>query len=147
MSPNDSAAALMAHVRECSGCQLTDEDLQSVLLSFPVCLVAHSDGLFDEQERLFLLEISELLGEEGDLDSIQGRLAAAERYSLFHWLLVNKDELEEPILLALREEVRLDPETLPTLVSQLEGMAEISGGTSEVEAAEIERIKTALSVD
>jgi len=142
---DDSTAALLARVRADSNCHLSDQDLQSVLLSYPACLVAHSDGEFDEEERLFLLEVSELMGEEGDSETPQGRLAASERYALLHWLLINRNEFEAPILQAIRDEIARDVETLPIITAMMVGMAEASDGISEAETSEIERITAAIS--
>ena len=76
---------------------LDDENLISVILTFPAAMVAAIDGNVDETERLFLLNISENLGSDDPGTSHTARLEAAERYRAFMWLLCEKDTYEKDI--------------------------------------------------
>ena len=78
---------------------LTGNDLISVILTFPACLVAAADGLVDEQERMYLLSISEGLGDDDCTTSDKARLFGAERYRAFMWLLNERENCEEKIVI------------------------------------------------
>ena len=81
---------------------LEDNELMSVLLTYPACLVAAADGVVDTAERLFLLNVSEELGDGNVSDSPELRMRSAERYRAFMWLLCEKDKCDQIILDGLK---------------------------------------------
>jgi len=125
---------------------LDDNDLLSVLLTYPACLIAAADGVVDEAERLFLLNVSENLGDGDVSGSPSSRMQSAERYRAFMWLLNEKDNCDEIILDGLKEFLKFNPNTSNHIKEMMWGMAEASDGESEVEKTEISRIYTALDL-
>jgi len=110
---------------------LGDNDLLSVLLTYPACLVAAADGKVDEAERLFLLNVSEELGDGDVSDSPSGRMQSAERYRAFMWLLNEKNKCDKIILDGLKEFLKLNPETSDQIKEMVWGMADASDGISD----------------
>ena len=125
---------------------LDDENLISVILTFPAAMVAAIDGKVDETERLFLLNISEELGSDDPGTSHQARLEAAERYRAFMWLLCEKDTYEKDIFDGIKFLIEDNSETGEHIKNMLWGMAEASEGVSESEKNEISRISEALGI-
>ena len=125
---------------------LDDNDLISVLLTYPACLVAAADGVVDEAERLFLLNVSEALGDGDVSDSPIGRVKSAERYRAFMWLLNEKDTCDQIILDGLNDFLKSNPETADQIKEMIWGMGEASDGVSEEEKAEIGRICAAVGI-
>ena len=126
---------------------LDDENLISVLLTFPAAMVAAIDGKVDETERLFLLNISEELGVEDPGTSHKARLEAAERYRAFMWLLNEQESYEKIIFDGIKILIEDNAETGEHIKNMLWGMAEASEGVSELEKNEISRISEALDLD
>lgn len=139
----DDTSEVLRPFRDAVLTDLSDEDLASVLLSYPACCVAIADGHFDEAERLFMLEVCERLGDQDPSDP-SGRLATAERFACLVQLVARRSELDSLILGALRAECSRDPDTREQILAMLEGAAEASGGTSDTERTEIARIRAAL---
>ena len=125
---------------------LDDENLISVILTFPAAMVAAIDGKVDETERLFLLNISEELGSDDPGTSHQARLEAAERYRAFMWLLCEKDTYEKDIFDGIKFLIQENQQTGEHIKNMLWGMAEASEGVSELEKNEISRISEALGI-
>ncbi len=125
---------------------LDDENLISVILTFPAAMVAAIDGKVDETERLFLLNISEELGIEDPGTSHKARLEAAERYRAFMWLLNEQESYEEIIFDGIKLLIEANSETGEHIKNMLWGMAEASEGVSESEQQEISRITEALGI-
>ena len=125
---------------------LDDENLISVILTFPAAMVAAIDGNVDETERLFLLSISENLGSDDPGTSHTARLEAAERYRAFMWLLCEKDTYEKDIFDGIKFLINENQQTGDHIKSMLWGMAEASEGVSESENKEILRITEALGI-
>ena len=86
-----------------SSIPLTDNDLISVLLTFPSCLVAAADNEIDTDERLYLMNISESLGDKDVSNSNKARLKSAERYRAFMWLLNEREKYEEFIFSCIKK--------------------------------------------
>jgi hypothetical protein len=112
---------------------LDDENLISVILTFPAAMVAAIDGNVDETERLFLLNISENLGSDDPGTSHTARLEAAERYRAFMWLLCEKDTYEKDIFDGIKFLINENQQTGDHIKSMLWGLAEASEGVSESE--------------
>ncbi len=125
---------------------LDDENLISVILTFPAAMVAAIDGKVDETERLFLLNISEELGVEDPGTSHKARLEAAERYRAFMWLLNEQESYEKIIFDGIKILIEDNSETGEHIKNMLWGMAEASEGVSELEKNEISRISEALGI-
>jgi len=125
---------------------LDDENLISVILTFPAAMVAAIDGKVDETERLFLLNISEELGVEDPGTSHKARLEAAERYRAFMWLLNEQESYEEIIFDGIKLLIEANSETGEHIKNTLWGMADASEGVSESEQQEISRITEALGI-
>ena len=125
---------------------LSDNELMSVLLTYPACLVAAADGVVDTAERLFLLNVSEELGDGNVGDSPELRMRSAERYRAFMWLLNEKDKCDQIILDGLKDFLKSNKESSKQIKAMIWGMAEASEGISEVEKVEISRICTALDI-
>ena len=125
---------------------LSDNDLLSVLLTYPACLVAGADGVVDEAERLFLLNVSEELGDGDVSESPERRLAFSERYRAFMWLLNEKETCDQMILEGLKDFLESNTETAEQIKEMVWGMAEASAGVSEAEKIEIDRICAALDI-
>ena len=125
---------------------LEDNELMSVLLTYPACLVAAADGVVDTAERLFLLNVSEELGDGNVSDSPELRMRSAERYRAFMWLLSEKEKCDQIILDGLKDFLKSNEEASKQIKEMVWGMAEASEGTSEVEKVEISRICTALDI-
>ena len=125
---------------------LDDEELMSVLMTYPACLVAAADGVVDETERLFLLNVSEELGDSDVSESPEQRLRSAERYRAFMWLLNEKDKTDQIILDGLANFLEINPDATDQIKAMLWGMAEASDGISEQEKREISRIFSALNI-
>ena len=126
---------------------LSDKEIISVILTFPACLVAAADGNVDQKERLQLMSISEGLGESDVAESDKDRLAAAERYRAFMWLLNEREQCEVFLLDCLKEYYSLHSDTKEQAMEMLQGMAEVSDGVSESEKKEIERLSKALDLN
>ena len=75
------------------------------------------------------------------------RLAAAERYRAFMWLLNEREQCESFLLDCLKEYYSLHPDTKEQAMEMLQGMAEISDGVSESEKKEIERLSSVLDLE
>ena len=125
---------------------IDDNDLLSVLLTYPACLVAAADGVIDETERLFLLNVSEELGDGDVSDSPVRRVKSAERYRAFMWLLNEKDTNDQMILDGLKDFLKSNPEASDQIKEMVWGMADASDGISEEEKVEISRICAALDI-
>ena len=125
---------------------LDDKDLASVLLTFPAALVAAADEEVDETERLFLLKISEELGDDDAGTFHKARLESAERYRAFMWLLNEQESYEEIIFDGIKLLIEENSETGEHIKNMLWGMAEASEGVSELEKNEISRISEALGI-
>ncbi len=125
---------------------LEKKDLISVLLTFPACLVAAADGVVDVDERLYLMNISESLGEEDNSNSNKARLNTAERYRAFMWFLNNKTSSEDMIFSLIREYIGEIQILQQQLSEMMWGMAEASDGVSESEKTEIKRISDELGI-
>ena len=125
---------------------LGDDELISVLLSYPACLVAAADGIIDVAERLFLLNVSEELGDGDVAQSPELRLSSAERYRAFMWLLNEKDKCDTLILDSIKEFLEENEETVGHIKEMVWGMAESSEGVSQEEKNEISRIYAALNI-
>ena len=125
---------------------LDDENLISVILTYPAAKVAAIDGKVDETERLFLLNISEELGVEDPGTSHKARLEAAERYRAFMWLLNEQESYEEIIFDGIKLLIEANNETGEHIKNMLWGMADASEGVSESEQQEITRITEALGI-
>jgi len=125
---------------------LDDENLISVILTFPAAMVAAIDGKVDETERLFLLNISEELGVDDPGTSHKARLEAAERYRAFMWLLNEQENYEKVILDGIKMLIEDNSETGEHINNMLWGIAEASEGVSEIEKNEILRISEALGI-
>ena len=125
---------------------LDDENLISVLLTFPAAMVAAIDGKVDETERLFLLNISEELGVDDPATSHKARLEAAERYRAFMWLLNEQESYEEIIFDGIKLLIEENSETGEHIKNMLWGMADASEGVSESEHNEISRITETLGI-
>ena len=125
---------------------IDDNDLLSVLLTYPACLVAAADGVIDETERLFLLNVSEELGGGDVSDSPVRRVKSAERYRAFMWLLNEKDTCDQMILDGLKDFLKSNPEASDQIKEMVWGMADASDGISEEEKVEISRICAALDI-
>ena len=126
---------------------LTDNDLISVLLTFPSCLVAAADNEIDTDERLYLMNISESLGDKDVSNSNKARLKSAERYRAFMWLLNEREKYEEFIFSCIKKYLDIHPETKNNIKDMMWGMAEASDGVSEEEKQEIERIIKKLEIN
>ena len=126
---------------------LDDNELMSVLMTYPACLVAAADGVVDETERLFLLNVSEELGDGDVSTSPEQRMRSAERYRAFMWLLNERDQCDHIILEGIKIFLESNQETVEHIKAQLWGIAEASEGTSEVEKQEIARIYSALNIE
>ena len=140
-----TAADVLAPFRSQTHIPLADDELASLLLTFPACCVAMADGRFDDEERRFILGVCESLGQEGADDPLASKLAAADRYACLMQFLARRAEFEATILAAIRGEVAREPSTLPLIREMLEGAAEAAGDVSEVERREIRRILEAIS--
>ena len=125
---------------------LSDDEIISVCLSFPGALVAACDGNFDDDERLLMLDVSESLGEVDVASDSKARLASAERYRAFMWLLDNKKDLEDIIFSGIKEIISNDDQASANLVSMLYEVAETSDGISNIEMEEIKRISEKLGI-
>ena len=125
---------------------LSDDEIISVCLTFPGALVAACDGNFDDDERLVMLDISETLGESDVASDSKARLASAERYRAFMWLLDNKKDVEDIIFSGIREIISNDDQASVNLVSMLHEVAETSDGISNIEMEEIKRICELLGI-
>jgi uncharacterized tellurite resistance protein B-like protein len=125
---------------------LNDKDLLSVLLTFPAAMVAVADEEVDETERMFLLKISEQLGDDDAGTSHRARLESAERYRAFMWLLNEQKRFEEPILNGIKILIQENPDVGEKITNMLWGVAESSDGVSESEQKEISRITEALGI-
>ena len=125
---------------------LDDENLISVILTFPAAMVAAIDGKVDETERLFLLNISEELGVDDPGTSHKARLEAAERYRAFMWLLNEQESYEKIIFDGIKLLIEENSQTGEHIKNMLWGMAEASEGVSESEQKEISRITEALGI-
>ena len=125
---------------------LDDEELFSVLMTYPACLVAAADGVVDETERLFLLNVSEELGDGDVSESPERRVRSAERYRAFMWLLNERDKCDQIILDVLKSFLESNAETVEHIKAMVWGIAEASDGTSEEEKKEIARIYSALNI-
>ena len=125
---------------------LEDNELLSVLLTYPACLVAAADGVIDVAERLFLLNVSEELGDGDVSNSPERRLRSAERYRAFMWFLTEKDKCDQIILDGLKDFLKSNQESAKQIKEMVHGMAEASDGTSEIEKKEISRICAALDI-
>ena len=74
---------ILAPFRAALHTDLDDESLASILLTYPACAVAFADGVFDDAERMFILEVCEQLADAGDDRSDPAaRLAVADRYAI-----------------------------------------------------------------
>lgn len=139
-------ATALAPFRESVLTQLSDEDLASVLLTYPACCVAVADGTFDDDERLFILEVCENLGDSDDPSSPQARLAAADRYACLMQLMEHRKTVDAQVLAALKAEVAQDSATGDLIRDMLEGAALASGDATAVERKEISRIHAAIGL-
>ncbi len=138
-------STILAPFREALHADLPDETLASLLLTYPACSVAFADGEFDQDERLFVLEVCEQLADtDGYHSDPATRLAVADRFAILMQLVQRRGELEDSILRALRDECQRDPATVELITGMLVGAAECSGGISGVEQAEIDRITARL---
>jgi len=125
---------------------LDDKDLASVLLTFPAALVAAADEEVDETERLFLLKISEELGDDDSGTSHKARLESAERYRAFMWLLNEQESFEKIIFDGIKILVQENNDIGEKITNMLWGIAESSEDVSEAEVKEISRITEALGI-
>lgn len=125
---------------------LDDNDIVSVLLTYPACMVAAADGVVDQKERAFLLDVSEQLSNEDAINSSAVRLKSTELYRAFMWLLENKNEVEEDLLVLLKDFLSFNPETKKQILEVMREVASISDGTSQEELDEINRICLALDI-
>ena len=124
---------------------LDTTDLVSVILTFPAALVAAADGIVDETERLFLMNLCEELGDGDASKSPLERLKAAERYRVFMQLLILDIEIQNSILELVNEFCRYNPESLNQIKDSMLGIANASEGVSEEETKEIDRILNILT--
>ena len=105
---------ILAPFRAALHTDLDDNALASILLTYPACAVAFADGVFDDAERMFILEVCEQLADAGDDRSDPAvRLAVADRYAVLMQLVRRREELDAPILGAIRDECQRDPATAP----------------------------------
>ena len=132
---------------ERGGVFLDNDELASVLLTYPACLIAAADGNVDEAERLFLLNISEELGEVDVSKSHEARLKSAERFRAFMWLLNERKKYDHKILNGIALFLKDNPESKVHIKNMMWGMAEASQGVSAVEKNEIARISKILSIE
>lgn len=136
---------ILAPFRAALHTDLDDESLASILLTYPACAVAFADGVFDDAERMFILEVCEQLADAGDDRSDPAvRLAVADRYAILMQLVQRREEFDASILGAIKDECQRDPATVDLVLGMLSGAAECSGGTSDVEQQEIDRIASAI---
>lgn len=126
---------------------LSDEDLISVIISYPAVLVAAADGVVDETERLFLLSVSEALGDGDASLSDKARLEAAERYRAFMLLLALGDKIEKTIINLIRPFCIADENLKMQISASMWGVAEASEGVSEVEALKIHQLSESLGIE
>jgi len=128
---------------------LSENELISVCLTYPAALVAAADGNVDEAERLYLLNISESLDDEVEEigKNPSSRLAAAERYRAFMWLLNNKYMADSLILEGIKEFIEINQATGNQIKEMMWSMAGVSDGVSKEEEAEITRICVALNIN
>ena len=68
----------------------------------------------------------------------------ADRYAILMQLVQRREEFDASILGAIRDECQRDPATVDLVLDMLSGAAECSGGTSDVEQQEIDRIASAI---
>tara|TARA_B100000989_G_scaffold148531_1_gene110703 strand:+ start:2477 stop:2935 length:459 start_codon:yes stop_codon:yes gene_type:complete len=122
---------------------LSDNEIISVILTYPACLIASSDGRVDDAERLFLMSISEILG-DNDSSSAENRLQAAERYRAFMWLLNSGEDTENFILSNLAMFCEESQDLQNQILSSMNGVAESSEGVSELELDKINEISSKL---
>jgi hypothetical protein len=121
------------------------EDIVSVILTFPAALVAAADGIVDETERLFLMNLCEELGDGDASESPLERLKAAERYRIFMQLLFLDTEKQSSILELVNEFCRYNPDSLNQIKESMLGIANASNGVSAEETQEIARIFNILT--
>ena len=149
---SDNNQVFLTHMRKIlhgpnSEVYLDDHDLASILLTFPACLIAAADGNVDTAERLFLLNVSDSLG-DGDVNqSSEERLKSAERFRAFMWLLNERENYEEEILNAIKLFLNQQPDSKKDISNMMWGMAESSDGVSEDEKKEILRISEAIGIN
>ena len=93
-----------------------------------------------------MLDVSESLGEVDVASDSKARLASAERYRAFMWLLDNKKDLEDIIFSGIKEIISNDDQASANLVSMLYEVAETSDGISNIEMEEIKRISEKLGI-
>lgn len=125
---------------------LSDEDLMSVILTYPACLVAAADGEVDETERLYLLSMSESLGDDDASKSDKARLEAAERYRAFMWLLSQGSEIESMLINLIKPFCFADENLKSQISASMLGVAEASDGVSEAESAKMLQLSEDLGI-
>ncbi len=122
--------------------QMSKEEFQILLLTYPVFLVANADGQFDNEEKEFMHEV--LIN---FLEQVYQNELTKEQYSFlvenyledFSFLESNNSFFKLDFLKGLRS---FDKEILQSIKDMLHEIGNISGGLSEIEAKTIDEIKT-----
>ena len=118
---------------------LSDKELQSVFLTFPALLVAHSDGMFDVEEKCEVFSICEQLVSDEISDNLRPS-RVAELYHVACSLANQGESYTEDIHALIRDEITDQPESKALIEGMIRGMAESSDGVSDVEQTMIERL-------
>lgn len=122
--------------------QMSKEEFQILLLTYPVFLVANADGKFDNEEKEFMHEV--LIN---FLEQVYQNELTKEQYSFlvenyledFKFLESNNSTFKLDFLKGLQS---FDKEILQSIEDMLQDIGNISGGLSEIEAKTIDEIKT-----
>lgn len=125
---------------------LSDGEVQSVFLTFPALLVAHSDGIFDEKEQCEVYSICEQLVSD-DLAANLKSARAAEIYHVSCSLIAQQESCKDEILALIRDDTKGQAETKALLLNMINGVAEASDGISDVEQRMIDTLKKELHLE
>ena len=122
--------------------QMSKEEFQILLLTYPVFLVAKADGKFDNEEREFIHEVLMNFLEQvyqNELTKEQYGFLAENYLEDFNFLESKDSTFKLDFLKGLRS---FDKEILQSIEDMLHEIGNISGGLSEIEAKTIDEIKT-----
>jgi tellurite resistance protein len=124
---------------------LSDNELQSVFLTYPALLVANADGVFDAEEKCELFSICEQLVADETPESLRPA-RIAEIYHVSCSLLEQVENNNDRILTMIRDEIADQPESKELLLEMMVGVADSSDGISAVEQEVIDNLKQFLKL-
>jgi hypothetical protein len=128
---------------------LAYEYFENMAVFFPCLLVVASDGVVDEEERVYVQYLARFMA-----DPFKKQLEDRAFMKLkqdYHWelefLMNHLGQWRGPFLEALQAHLRAFPGMKPTVLDTLYLFAEASEGTSAAEEAEIQRLATILELE